>query len=86
MRLLVKSSKYTLDRFEGNYAIFLKRPDETEQLIIELNKINVQLHEGDIVEIIDTGFGYSFKKLEADTRAAEDRVKSLLNKLRDKNQ
>jgi len=82
----VKSSKYTLDRFEGDYAIFLKRPDETEQLIIEQNEVNVKLREGDIVEITDNGYGYTFQKLEADTQAAEGRVKNLLDQLKNKSQ
>ena len=37
----MSSNKYTLDRFEGDYAVFLKRPDETEQLLIHRNDIQV---------------------------------------------
>lgn len=81
----MSSNKYTLDRFEGIYAVFLLRPNETKQLIIEKSELGVSLREGDLVEITDTGYGYKIVKLEAETAAAEQRVQSLLEKLRNKN-
>lgn len=81
----MSSNKYTLDRFEGIYAIFLLRPNETKQLIIEKSELGVSLREGDLVEITDTGYGYKIVKLEVETAAAEQRVQSLLEKLRNKN-
>lgn len=78
-------NKYTLDRFEGDYAVFLKRPDEIEQLIIHRNDIQVTVKQGDIVQISDDGESYKIEVLEAETKAAEDRVNDLLAKLR-KNQ
>ncbi len=77
-------NNYTLDRFEGEYAIFLKRPQETEQLIIHREDINLPVKEGDIVSIKDDGETYEIKVLAEETKAAEDRVKNLLNQLRQK--
>jgi len=80
--LLVSSNKYTLDRFEGDYAVFLKRPDETEQLLIHRNDIQVSVKQGDIVQIDDDGESYKIEVLEAETKAAQDRVNDLLARLR----
>ena len=80
--MLVSSNKYTLDRFEGDYAVFLKRPDETEQLLIHRNDIQVSVKQGDIVQIDDDGESYKIEVLEAETKAAQDRVNDLLARLR----
>ena len=76
------SNKYTLDRFEGEYAVFLKRPDETEQLLIHRNDIQVAVKQGDIVQIDDDVESYKIEVLEAETKAAQDRVNDLLARLR----
>lgn len=81
----MNSNKYTLDRFEGIYAIFLLRPYETDQLIIEKSELGVELREGDIVEITDTGYGYNIIKLDEQKATTEQRVQDLLQKLRNKN-
>lgn len=78
----MSSNKYTLDRFEGDYAVFLKRPDETEQLLIPRNAIQVTVKEGDIVQIDDNGDSYKIEVLEAETKAAQDRINDLLARLR----
>ena len=78
----MSSNKYTLDRFEGDYAVFLKRPDETEQLLIHRNDIQVSVKQGDIVQIDDDGESYKIEVLEAETKAAQDRVNELLARLR----
>ena len=75
-------NKYTLDRFEGEYAVFLKRPAETEQLLIHRNDIQVSVKQGDIVQIDDDGESYKMKVLEAETKAAQDRINDLLARLR----
>ena len=80
--MLVSLNKYTLDRFEGDYAVFLKRPDETEQLLIHRNDIQVSVKQGDIVQIDDDGESYKIEVLEAETKAAQDRVNELLARLR----
>ena len=78
----MSSNKYTLDRFEGDYAVFLKRPDETEQLLIPRNAIQVKVKEGDIVQIDGSGDSYKIEVLEAETKAAQDRINDLLARLR----
>ena len=78
----MSSNKYTLDRFEGDYAVFLKRPDETEQLLIHRNDIQVAVKQGDIVQIDDDVESYKIEVLEAETKAAQDRVNDLLARLR----
>lgn len=82
----MNSNNYTLDRFEAEYAIFLKRPNETEQLIIHQEDIHVPVKQGDIVNIQDDGESYVIKVLEGETEAAEERIKHLMNQLRQRQQ
>ncbi len=77
----MSSNNYTLDRFEAGYAIFLKRPAETEQLIIPRLDIDVEVREGDIVEITATTEGYYFRVLSAEKKAAEERIQNIMSKL-----
>jgi len=44
-------SKYTLDRIEDGYAVFLKFPEEEEQLIISQSAMNMPVQVGDRVQI-----------------------------------
>lgn len=82
----MNSNNYTLDRFEADYAIFLKRPNETEQLIIHKEDIHVSVKQGDIVSILDDGENYEIKVLAEETKAAEERIKDLMSRLRQKQQ
>ncbi|MEK3763560.1 MULTISPECIES: DUF3006 domain-containing protein [unclassified Solibacillus] len=82
----MNENKYTLDRFEGDYAIFLKRPQETDQLLIHRDEMSVEVKEGDIVEIQDDGFAYTIKLLPEETADQKQRVNNLLEQLRNKNQ
>lgn len=77
-------NKYTLDRFDGDYAIFLKRPEETEQLLIHQSEIPSELKEGDIVNILDDGFDYKIELLKEETENQKTRVNNLLQQLRNK--
>ena len=78
----MSSNNYTLDRFEGGYAVFLKRPAETEQLLIHHSDIKVAVKQGDIVQINDDGQSYTIEVLEVETKAAQNRVNDLLARLR----
>lgn len=78
-------NKYTLDRFEGDYAIFFKRPEETEQLLIHRSEISVEVKEGDIVQIKDNGEIYEIEVLKDETAAKKKSVKNLLEELKNKN-
>lgn len=77
-------NKYTLDRFDGEYAIFLKRSNETEQLLIHHTEIPSELKEGDIVSIQDDGFDYKIELLREETANQKQRVNNLLQQLRNK--
>ena len=75
--------KYTLDRFDGDYAVFLKRPEETEQLLIQRTEILVALQEGDIVGIQKTGEKHRIEVLQEDRNVQKDRIQQLMKQLRD---
>lgn len=77
-------NKYTLDRYEGDYAIFLKHPEETEQLLIHQSEIDVGLEEGDIVQIKEDGEKYTFEALEAETKERKETIKNVLADLKNK--
>lgn len=76
--------KYTLDRFEGEYAVFLKRPAETEQLLIHRSDIHVSVKEGDIVQIQDTGTSFEMDVLHEETEAQKNNITQLMQQLRNK--
>lgn len=80
----MKSNKYTLDRFEGEYAVFLKRPDEIEQLLIHRFEIGIELEQGDLVEITNEGHEYKVQVLQEEKQQAEDRIKALRERLNKK--
>lgn len=77
-------NNYTLDRFEGDYAIFLKRPEEIEQLLIHRTEIDVPVKEGDIVQITDDGEKYTFKVKE-DTKNKKASIEKMIDELKNKN-
>ena len=77
--------KYTLDRFEGDYAIFLQRPEETQQLLIHRADLAIEVKQGDIVAIHDNGQTYEVKVLNEETVSQKDRISNLMQQLRDKN-
>ncbi|WP_234417280.1 DUF3006 domain-containing protein [Lysinibacillus sp. 2017] len=81
---LVSYHNYTLDRFDGEYAIFLKRPEETEQLLIHRSDIVVPVKEGDIVRIEDNGITYNMNVLHEETNAQKARIQQLMKQLREK--
>ncbi|MEC1180830.1 DUF3006 domain-containing protein [Metasolibacillus meyeri] len=77
-------NNYTLDRFEGDYAIFLKRPEETEQIIIHQSEYSEQLFEGDIVTISYEDGVYHIKRLDEETTAQKNKIKQMMQALRNK--
>lgn len=76
--------KYTMDRFDGDYAIFLKRPEETEQLLIHRAEISIAVKEGDIVRIQDDGVTYHIEVLNEETTAQKQYIQELINQLKNK--
>lgn len=78
-------NKYTLDRFDDFFAVFLLKEDETKQLLVPKNMNKVPLQEGDIVEIEKTETGYEINVLKEETEITRNKVSTLLEKLKNKN-
>jgi len=83
--LLVSSTKYTLDRIEDGYAVFLKYPEEEEQLIILQSAMNKPVQVGDRVLIEEINDIYHIEILLEETEQQKTEVKSLMERLRNKN-
>lgn len=67
--------------FHGR-SVFLKRPKETEQLIIHRVDINVPLTEGDIVKIIDHGETFKIVVLKDETIEKKAQIENLIDDLK----
>jgi len=81
----VSLSKYTLDRIEDGYAVFLKFPAEEEQLIISLSAMNKPVQVGDRVQIEEKDGIYHIEILKEETQQKRADLQSLMNRLRNKN-
>lgn len=80
----MNSNKYTLDRFEGDYAVFLKTPNETEILQILCSDIKVKLKQGDIVNISSIEDKYEIEPLVEETTNQKKKVRRLLEQLKER--
>ena len=78
-------SKYTLDRIEDGYAVFLKFPAEEEQLIISQSAMNKPVQVGDRVQIEEKDGIYHIEILKEETQQKRPDLQSLMNRLRNKN-
>lgn len=78
-------SKYTLDRIENGYAVFLKFPAEEEQLIISQSAMNKPVQVGDRVQIEEKDGIYHIEILKEETQQKRADLQSLMNRLRNKN-
>ncbi|WP_144511867.1 DUF3006 domain-containing protein [Bacillus sp. FJAT-22090] len=81
----MNSNKYTLDRYEGNSAVFLKYTDETDRLHIHRSEINEGLKEGDIVCISLVDGMYKIERLVEETQRQHEKIQGLLEKLKKQN-
>ena len=77
-------SKYTLDRIEDGYAVFLKFPAEEEQLIISQSAMNKPVQVGDRVQIEEKDGIYHIEILKEETQQKRADLQSLMNRLRNK--
>ena len=75
--------KYTLDRFDEDFAVLLKYPTEDEQLLIPKENLQ-EFDEGDILLVQQDGEEFSFVLLKVETDAMKSRVNELINKLKTK--
>jgi len=79
-------TKYTLDRIEDGYAVFLKYLEEEEQLIILQSAINKPVQVGDRVLIEEIDGFYQIEILKEETEQKKAEIQSLMDRLRKKNQ
>ncbi|MGE7929488.1 DUF3006 domain-containing protein [Lysinibacillus xylanilyticus] len=79
-------TKYTLDRIEDGYAVFLKYPEEEEQLIILQSAINKPVQVGDRVLIEEIDDFYQIEILKEETEQKKAEIQSLMDRLHKKNQ
>ena len=79
----MSSTKYTLDRYEGEYAIFLMADNETSQKIIHRSEMNLELAEGDIV-LIDDAPTINITLLQDETSAQKEKISSMIERLRNR--
>lgn len=68
--------KVTVDRFEGEIAVLLVRQEETRKILFP-KELLPGVAEGDVLEI-------TVRKEAGDTEDARERVSSLIEKLRQK--
>ncbi len=80
----MSSTKYTLDRIEDGYAVFLKFPEEEEQLIISQSAMNKPVQVGDRVQIEEKDGIYYIEILQDETQQKKADIQSLMNRLRNK--
>ena len=79
----MSSTKYTLDRYEGEYAIFLMAENETSQKIIHRSEMNLELAEGDIV-LIDDAPTINITLLQDETSAQKEKMSNMIERLRNR--
>ncbi|RXA20580.1 DUF3006 domain-containing protein [Methanosarcina sp. MSH10X1] len=79
MEKLRESIKVTLDRIEEGIAVLLIRDDESIKINIPLFLLPAESKEGDILDITIT-------RNVQETEEAKERVSSILEKLKNKNQ
>ncbi|MDD1502838.1 DUF3006 domain-containing protein [Lysinibacillus sp. NPDC095746] len=82
----MSSTKYTLDRIEDGYAVFLKYPEEEEQLIILQSAMNKTVQVGDRVLIEEMDGIYQIEILKEETEQKKVEIQSLMDRLRKKKQ
>lgn len=75
-------NNYTLDRFEGDYGVFIKRPNETDQILIPRAEFGVELKEGDIVSIENNNESYFITQLIEETAKQKSNIQNMMENLR----
>ncbi|MER2009634.1 MAG: DUF3006 domain-containing protein [Psychrobacillus sp.] len=79
------SKKYTLDRIEEGMYVFLEAPEEMNQLILPTSTFDLELNEGDIVNITTTDEGYQMEVLKEETLDRREEISALLEDLINRN-
>ena len=81
---MIKYQRYTLDRIEDGFYVFLLSDDERQELVIAVAEISAELAEGDIVELRKTEGVYEVRVLQQETDDMKKKVTDLLEKLKNK--
>lgn len=82
----MKLNKYTLDRFDEEYAVLVLKGDESQQKLVERSKLESYAKEGDILDVEWNTDG-SFKEasvLEMETEERRTQVSEMIEKLKRK--
>ena len=81
-----QSGKYTIDRFEGNLAVLLFRPNESIELIAPRILLPEGIEKGSILQVnIENGDIKKIIYLKEETEAVRKRNYELLQELTKKN-
>lgn len=81
-------SKYTIDRFEGEFAVLLDRTDESNQSLVLKSQLPGGVLEGDILQVAwkdNTNEIKNVEVLHVETQKEKRNVEDLLQNLLDKN-
>lgn len=76
--------RYTLDRLDDGFYVFLEKGNEEQQLLIPKDKVSIALTEGDIVDIQQNEAGYQISVLKEETANRKQQVMDLIEKLKNK--
>jgi len=76
--------RYTLDRLDDGFYVFLEKGNEEQQLMIPKEEVSTALTEGDIVGIQQNEDGYQISVLKEETANRKQQVMDLIEKLKNK--
>lgn len=81
---MTKGQRYTLDRIEDGFYVFLYYDNEQRELVIPVSELSVTLTEGDVVELYIIEGHYKVRILQEETEDLKKKVADLLEKLKSK--
>lgn len=76
--------RYTLDRLDDGFYVFLEKGNEEQQLMIPKEEVSTALTAGDIVNIQQNEAGYQISILKEETANRKQQVLDLIEKLKNK--
>ena len=76
--------RYTLDRLDDGFYVFLEKGNEEQQLMIPKEEVSTALTAGDIVDIQQNEAGYQISVLKEETANQKQQVMDLIEKLKNK--
>ncbi|KKB34579.1 DUF3006 domain-containing protein [Bacillus thermotolerans] len=81
----MNSNKYTLDRYEENVGVLLLKGDESQELLVDRDKL-AGAKEGDILLVETDGSNEVLKVtvLEEETKVTKEKIEGLLEMLKNK--